>query len=145
MGILDKLKRNSAATRLAEESLYKSVLEELEDGYRRDGLWAKALADGKGDEAKAHGLYISYRVQSIRDEQELTKAQQEAQIESSISILKEKGFKVSARTPGWQVIEPLTGGKHQLDTMEALFRFTESYAQVRETTTGQDGFSKNFS
>ena len=52
-----------------EEALYKQVLDEVESGVMRKGIYAKALADGLGDEGKAQSLYIKYRVQSLVDEQ----------------------------------------------------------------------------
>lgn len=66
-----KFKQVSAAARLQEEKLYEQVAQELESGERRDGLWVKALANAQGVEEKAQGLYIRYRVQSIKDEHEL--------------------------------------------------------------------------
>lgn len=51
-----------------EEALYKRVLNEMDAGIVREGIWAKALADCLGDEKKAHSLYIKYRVQSLADE-----------------------------------------------------------------------------
>ena len=54
-----------------EEALYKQVLDEVESGVMRKGIYAKALADGLGDEGKAQSLYIKYRVQSLVDEQRL--------------------------------------------------------------------------
>ena len=71
MGLLDKLKRKLEATlsesRLEEELLYKHVLEEMEAGIIRDGLFAKALASSSGDENKAKSLYMKYRVRSVKD------------------------------------------------------------------------------
>jgi hypothetical protein len=67
-----KLRRSGAAHRLAEEQLYEAALTELNALEMRGGLWAKALADGAGDEQKARGLYLKYRVQSMIDEAEVT-------------------------------------------------------------------------
>ena len=66
MGIKDVF--NQAPTP-EEEALYKQVLDEVESGVMRKGIYAKALADGLGDEGKAQSLYIKYRVQSLVDEQ----------------------------------------------------------------------------
>ena len=66
MGIKDVF--NQAPTP-EEEALYKQVLDEVESGVMRKGIYAKALADGLGDEGKAHSLYIKYRVQSLIDEE----------------------------------------------------------------------------
>jgi hypothetical protein len=72
--LFDKFRRNSAAARLLEEQLYEQVVNELSNGQRRNGLWAKALANSDGAEEKAKALYIKYRVQSIKDEFEVTEA-----------------------------------------------------------------------
>ena len=74
--LFDKMKRQSAAERILEEHLYEVVVKELQGGIRRDGLWAKAWENSQGQEAKAESLYISYRVQSLKDEMELTAYQQ---------------------------------------------------------------------
>ena len=65
MGIKDVF--NQAPTP-EEEALYRQVLDEVESGVMRKGIYAKALADGLGDEGKAQSLYIKYRVQSLIDE-----------------------------------------------------------------------------
>ena len=52
-----------------EEALYKQVLDEVESGVMRKGIYAKALADGLGDVGKAQSLYIKYRVQSLVGEE----------------------------------------------------------------------------
>ena len=53
-----------------EEAFYQRVLEEVESGQMRKGIYAKALADSLGDGGKAQSLYIKYRVQSLIEEQE---------------------------------------------------------------------------
>jgi soluble lytic murein transglycosylase-like protein len=71
MGLFDDIRAKGAAYRLTEEALYSEVLREMESGVRRDGLWAKALAESAMDTNKAHALYIKYRVQSLKDEAEI--------------------------------------------------------------------------
>lgn len=71
MSLFDKFKIQNAAARLIEEQMYEFVVEELQNGIRRNGLWAKALANSQGDESKAKALYISYRVQSLKDESKI--------------------------------------------------------------------------
>lgn len=71
MSIFAKLKRRNAVARLIDEQMYEIVVEELQSGIRRNGLWAKALAKSEGDESKAKAFYISYRVQSLKDESEI--------------------------------------------------------------------------
>jgi len=69
--LFKKIQRNAAASRLLEEKLFEQVALELSEGKRRNGLWAKALANCDGNEKKAKSLYIRYRVQSIKDEAEI--------------------------------------------------------------------------
>ena len=56
------------STSPTEEAFYQRVLEEVESGQMRKGIYAKALADSSGDLGKANSLYIKYRVQSLMDE-----------------------------------------------------------------------------
>lgn len=63
-----------AIKRLAEEALYERAFEELRVGLRREGLWAKAIANSDGDESKAQGLYLKYRVQSMIDDGNIAEA-----------------------------------------------------------------------
>ena len=74
MGLLDKFKRKVETTlsesRQDEELIYKDILKEMNSGVIREGLYAKALANSKGDEAQANALYMKYRLRSIKDEME---------------------------------------------------------------------------
>ena len=51
-----------------EEAFYQKVLNEIQKGFMREGIYAKALADSLGDKSKAESLYIKYRVQILKDE-----------------------------------------------------------------------------
>ena len=66
-----KLKLNSSINRLIEEKLYEIVADEMDKNEIRKGLWAKALTQSGGDDAKVKGKYISLRVKSLRDEENL--------------------------------------------------------------------------
>ena len=115
--MFEKLGRSSPAGRLLEEQLYEQVVQEISQGQKRDGLWAKALSNSDGIEDKAKALYIKYRVQSIKDENELSHALEEARkqraleearkqlnviphlehlgrIRECYALLKSKGYKV---------------------------------------------------
>jgi len=139
--LFDKLRRRSAAARLLEEQLYEQVVLELAKGQKRDGLWAKALANSDGLGEKAKALYVQYRVQSIKDEIEITGAvveeaekqartahvtERKKRIESCESILRSKGYRLKVRGAGWVVNEPL-GGQQPIATLEEL----EQYARSR--------------
>ena len=75
MSISDLYMKSRISSRLLEEELYAEVLQELERGIRRDGLWAKAFAKSGANEEKAKALYIEFRVQALRDEIALYKIQ----------------------------------------------------------------------
>jgi len=68
-----KIRVSKAAKRLREEAIYKYVLDEISTGVRRDGLWAKAMADANGNEGVAKSNYIKLRVQSILDDATILK------------------------------------------------------------------------
>jgi hypothetical protein len=68
MSIFDDIKTKGATYRLTEEELYGEALREIESGQRRDGIWAKALAESDMDHGKAGARYIKLRVQSLKDE-----------------------------------------------------------------------------
>ena len=60
----------SADSRVNEEAIYQQVADEIASGIRRDGLWAKAIADTGGSMDAAKARYIQLRAQSIKDEME---------------------------------------------------------------------------
>ena len=57
-----------AKERKFEEKLYAQVAEELHKGEKYDAIWAKSLSFSEGNLEKAKGLYISYRIQSLKDD-----------------------------------------------------------------------------
>ena len=69
MGLFNKSKDDSNAfIRKGEEAYYHQALTELESGKVNKGVYARALADSSGDDAKTQSLYLKYRVQSIADD-----------------------------------------------------------------------------
>ena len=56
------------STAPAGELLYAMVMREMQQGIRRDGLWAQALAESDGDPQKAQAAYIRLRVVTLRQE-----------------------------------------------------------------------------
>ena len=84
MGLFNKSKDDSNAfIRKGEEAYYHQALTELESGKVNKGVYAKALAESSGDDAKTQSLYLKYRVQSIADEGaiEVLKKQEMKQVE----------------------------------------------------------------
>ena len=54
--------------RESDEAWFADVAEEIQQGRVRPGLWAKAIAEADGDDARARAIYIRLRVQSMKDE-----------------------------------------------------------------------------
>lgn len=97
MAFWKKNKSASIADRLADEHIYERVLQEIESGTRRGGLWLKALENSQGDEKRAKLLYISYRVQAMKDEIAISMALQEAEEKQTHNRL--NGYDANGHTP----------------------------------------------
>lgn len=65
MNIFERLKRQNLQSKLFEEEAYRLVLEEMQSGVRREGLWAKAIAHSDGDENRVKSLYLKYRTELL--------------------------------------------------------------------------------
>ena len=86
MGMFDRFRTQSAVSRLAEEALYAEAMREIESGIRRDGIWAMALAEANMDQSKAAARYIKLRVQSLKDEIDLTQKVDDARAAHELKI-----------------------------------------------------------
>lgn len=71
MSIFTSAKAKLAAQKLAEEQLYEFAAEEIAANNIRPGLWAKAIAESDGDDAKAKARYIKLRVETMKAETDL--------------------------------------------------------------------------
>ena len=71
MNIFSSAKAKLAAQKLAEEHLYELAAEEIAANNIRPGLWAKAIAESDGDDAKAKARYIKLRVEAMKAEADL--------------------------------------------------------------------------
>ena len=71
MNIFSSAKAKLAAQKLAEEQLYEFAAEEIAANNIRPGLWAKAIAESDGDDAKARARYIRLRVETMKAEADL--------------------------------------------------------------------------
>jgi hypothetical protein len=82
MSIFNKInnKLKGKEGRKREEILYEIVTAELEKGYKKKGLLAKARADCSGEEHKVESTYIKYRVQSLKDEIETKEENEQLKI-----------------------------------------------------------------
>ncbi len=68
MGIWNKLKDALFEPSINDVGLYEKVAAEIKAGYRRDGLWAKALAECDFNEQKASSIYMKMAVKSLQQE-----------------------------------------------------------------------------
>ena len=66
--------------RLTEEARFEVVCKELDEGFKKPGLWLKAKTEAKGDIDKAEAIYAGLRVQSLKDEEDMLRAGSEAKI-----------------------------------------------------------------
>lgn len=69
MKFFDSIKDALILGRKEDEALHAQVLREIESGFRRDGLWSKALANAGGSEERAKAEYIKLVVRDLRDQQ----------------------------------------------------------------------------
>jgi hypothetical protein len=68
MGILDRMRLESALFRKGEEALHRRAVQEIQSGHRREGLWAKALIRANGDPYRSESEYLKLLVRAIRDD-----------------------------------------------------------------------------
>ena len=68
MGFFDDARLRGVLSRINDENLFAEALREVENGIRRDGLWAMALADSGMNQDAAKAKYLKLRVRALRDE-----------------------------------------------------------------------------
>jgi hypothetical protein len=96
MGLVDDVRLRGASSRITEEALYAEALREVEAGLRRDGLWAKALAETGMRQLDAQACYLKLRVQSLRDEIDLVVQDAARETRQKQQLLLEQSKAVSA-------------------------------------------------
>ena len=70
MGIFDRLRDMLTQPSIDDAHLYAEIANELDSGFLRDGIWAKALAESGFDESKARTLYMRMAVKALAKEQQ---------------------------------------------------------------------------
>ena len=166
MGIFDKVKKTTIASRQREEILYGVALEEVENNEIRKGLYAKALAKAEGDKEKADGIYLKLRVQSIMDdiqsEQinsredarayaaiqahkefesiEVKSGQQESLFDECKEMLRNKGYELKKSDSGEYTIERpgplLFGGGAAVYSSKDLNNIKKEASELSDLTMG---------
>ena len=75
-------------------------MREIESGIRRDGIWAMALAEANMDQSKAAATYIKLRVQSLKDEIDLTQKVDDARAAHELKIRQAELDEDAPKHPG---------------------------------------------
>jgi hypothetical protein len=68
MTLFETIRAKGISYFVTDEDIYAEVLREVETDVRRDGLWARALADSDMDNDKARAAYIRLRAGALKDE-----------------------------------------------------------------------------
>lgn len=83
MRLLSKLKDALTQPSLDDTHLYAQVASETERGYRREGLWAKALTEVEFDTQRAKAVYMKMAVAALKQEaREAAKAHENAEADA---------------------------------------------------------------
>ena len=137
MGLFSSAKAKLAAQKLAEEHLFQLAAEEIAADNIRPGLWAKAISEADGDDAKAKARYIKLRVEMMRAEADLESYAVETAFQAAasekatadptnraIKFLETQNYKVTFRRTynRYRINEPL-GGRTDWKTEEELMDY----------------------
>ena len=68
MGILNSLRNVLSQPSIDDAHLYAQIAKEIESGYMREGLWAKALSEADFVDGKARSIYMRMAVRVIQQE-----------------------------------------------------------------------------
>ncbi len=73
----DAIEPENYLVNTAEEALYEKIANELSQNIRKEGLWLKAIQNTDGNENRALALYIKYRSEAIKIENQKQKKLEE--------------------------------------------------------------------
>ena len=68
MGIIDRLRNALIEPSIDDVQLYAAISKEIDSGFMREGIWAKALAESDFNDAKARALYMKMAVKALQKE-----------------------------------------------------------------------------
>ena len=92
MALFKRKNKSSIFYRQQETKLYELVMNEITSNKRQKGIWGQAIVKANGDEKKAEAEYIRLRVESLKDELEIEKQNENEQV-----IIMEKVKKYSEK------------------------------------------------
>ena len=125
-----------AYERLVEEQLYETVVQELQQGIKREGLWAKALVLSDGEDNKAKAQYIKLRIQSLIDEVQISKAEAELRSREEAILAEAERLKREKQEREAKVYQSTEEKKRNLEEMKAQQRLIkEKYQDSIENLT----------
>ena len=90
MSFWQKAKDVSVAARLKDEEYHARAMYEIQQGRRRDGLWAKALSTSNGNEPAGKILYFKLLVQAIKDDDHIANRVSQARVAAPRGSLESK-------------------------------------------------------
>jgi hypothetical protein len=74
VGKITQVKMNVKMDSLEEEKLYEFVMDELENGMVRKGVWGKAVAKSNGNDSQIKSNYLDLRVKSLKNDANLIRS-----------------------------------------------------------------------
>lgn len=112
MRFLSKVKDVLNQPNLDDAPLYARVAAEIESGFLRDGLWAKALSEVEFDTQRAKAIYMKYAVALLKQE-----AKQDAKEVARIAA--------STQLEAMQNAIPLYNAGHYAEAIDGLVLLVE--------------------
>lgn len=70
MGIFNRLRDVLTEPSIDDVEFYSEISREIDSGFRRDGIWAKAMSEAGFDDAKARSLYMKMAVKALIKEKQ---------------------------------------------------------------------------
>lgn len=152
--MFERKRKAKLVARAFEEGLYEIVASELRAGIKKDGLWLKAVTKSRGNDDLAKSEYVELRLQSLKDEIEVSELIDETNTNGSTSVpaseevhvctkstserasdaidaLRSCGFIVQTKGIGWIIQNP-KGGKARFNDIRDM----ENYAiDVKKSQT----------
>ncbi len=100
MGLLDKIKTLVTQPSTDDAALYGAIAEEIAQGYRREGLWAKALTEVDFDKSKAKAIYMRMAVkvlgQELREQALIEENRKSQAMENAFSLFDDDRYEEAA-------------------------------------------------
>ena len=131
--------------RLTEEARFEVVCKELDEGFKKPGLWLKAKTEAKGDIDKAEAIYAGLRVQSLKDEEDMLRAGSEAKIARKEKLRLAKEAKEAKEAEAAKLAEEARLEKERQREINApVVEACDSYTRKKWTSFAYQNNAINF-